>query len=839
MGQKHSYESLDGTNTEAKKKYKRPGLRGRMAGVFRRVSGFFSRSSSRRKRQEGREAKEDSKERKKGGKQKKKKKHEDEDPGDEISSQQPRDLDLETFAKDGDDKGVRNRKDKSSKQSNKGGTEEEDGAESSAKYSGDKARSSNTNSGDDHEDFADGGGGGGADGAQRPRPTQRGNSTPGESSSAERERESHLVLVHSSRSNGRAEPGDPDGDGGKASHKSSSSTAAAAVVSGGGGSDYSSSESDNDESGNEDDESVVAAEEGDAKNPNDLAPIMGKKKKNKRTADSPSKSGGDTTTIVQPAKLIGGGGGGKETIIHTEGLLPEGSSVDVVDSYLLSEKNGLTNSGFSNDEQVVKSEQTDPLAASLSSQESYTSGTTTSSAGDGDTAKTENGEEDKSKGKKGLKHILRRKISATLHHMDLDHSDPEFVVTVMAIPTVQTFSSVKKKLRTSNQEWMQGFLDNLGLERLLDCVDTFANKRVTALSDALILIECVECIRAVLNSKVGVSLLVQNSDYSRRLIKAMDTNNAMVKKQVVELLSALCMYSDDGHRLAMDALDTYKSMKQMRYRFSLIINELRTCEMTPYKTTLMAFINCILCASGELHERNKIRNEFVGLNLLDIIPDLRNLNDKELDIQCDVFDDFKHDDDEELAASFTESVDVTNHKELFDVIFEKVYNTPLSDKFLTILQTLLQIDLDAKISDVQWELMEHAAQTAVVLDDERATKLNDSTAIDRLLEDKLKSSVNEPANGGAAIARDFKETCVQTDLDMMSLPLILNGGSTGSKDISSSPSPLSGVLSPSTGETTLSKEETKGGAPPPPPPPPPAPPPPPRPLSVSLSCWLA
>ena len=53
-------------------------------------------------------------------------------------------------------------------------------------------------------------------------------------------------------------------------------------------------------------------------------------------------------------------------------------------------------------------------------------------------------------------------------------------------------------------------------------------------------------------------------------------------------------------------------MKQMRYRFSLIINELKTCEMTPYKTTLMAFINCILCAIVDLIERTRIRNEFIG-----------------------------------------------------------------------------------------------------------------------------------------------------------------------------------------------------------------------------------
>ena len=32
----------------------------------------------------------------------------------------------------------------------------------------------------------------------------------------------------------------------------------------------------------------------------------------------------------------------------------------------------------------------------------------------------------------------------------------------------------------------------------------------------------------------------------------------MIKKQVFELLSALCLYSNQGHKLAIDALENYK-----------------------------------------------------------------------------------------------------------------------------------------------------------------------------------------------------------------------------------------------------------------------------------------
>lgn len=37
----------------------------------------------------------------------------------------------------------------------------------------------------------------------------------------------------------------------------------------------------------------------------------------------------------------------------------------------------------------------------------------------------------------------------------------------------------------------------------------------------------------------------------------------MVKKQVFELLAALCIYSPEGHALALDALDHYKVSAQV------------------------------------------------------------------------------------------------------------------------------------------------------------------------------------------------------------------------------------------------------------------------------------
>ncbi len=38
----------------------------------------------------------------------------------------------------------------------------------------------------------------------------------------------------------------------------------------------------------------------------------------------------------------------------------------------------------------------------------------------------------------------------------------------------------------------------------------------------------------------------------------LDTNNGLVKTQIFELLSALCLYSEEGYKIALDALEDYK-----------------------------------------------------------------------------------------------------------------------------------------------------------------------------------------------------------------------------------------------------------------------------------------
>lgn len=54
-----------------------------------------------------------------------------------------------------------------------------------------------------------------------------------------------------------------------------------------------------------------------------------------------------------------------------------------------------------------------------------------------------------------------------------------------------------------------------------------------------------------------------------------------------------------------------QAWRKFPYRFSLLLNELRSADLITYRTTLMALINAIIVANEGLQDRVRIRNDFV------------------------------------------------------------------------------------------------------------------------------------------------------------------------------------------------------------------------------------
>ncbi|XP_071951064.1 uncharacterized protein [Antedon mediterranea] len=272
---------------------------------------------------------------------------------------------------------------------------------------------------------------------------------------------------------------------------------------------------------------------------------------------------------------------------------------------------------------------------------------------------------------------------------------------------------------------MLRFLELGGLELLYLTQKRVSQENRVDFANLFAQLEIVACIKAVMNSETGLEYIIEDPEYTRKLATALNADNVSVKKQVFELLSALCLYSQDGYSRAIDAIEHYKDSNECRYRFGFIVDELNVAESSSYKTTILAFINCILIQTDNIDQRVRLRNEFIGLKLLDVLSKLRREDSDETDllnVQLDVFDDNKVADEDQLSG--TSGVDLNSHLDVYHAVFGQVSDTPQSTVFLTILQHLLRIEPKDNISGVIWTTIEKLVHRATLLDRrEHAEKL--------------------------------------------------------------------------------------------------------------------
>ncbi|KAK6976025.1 Inverted formin-2, partial [Biomphalaria glabrata] len=64
------------------------------------------------------------------------------------------------------------------------------------------------------------------------------------------------------------------------------------------------------------------------------------------------------------------------------------------------------------------------------------------------------------------------------------------------------------------------------------------------------------------------------------------------------------------------------STKKKRHRFCCILDEIRSTDNISYKTNLLEFINCLIIYNELPEERIRVRNEFYGLRLQEVLESL-------------------------------------------------------------------------------------------------------------------------------------------------------------------------------------------------------------------------
>lgn len=119
--------------------------------------------------------------------------------------------------------------------------------------------------------------------------------------------------------------------------------------------------------------------------------------------------------------------------------------------------------------------------------------------------------------------LLQVQLLAPLKTDVLQLSSSKFLqwlkLLYIQVPTEVNYSGLRRRLESSNESWMIQFLEMHGLDLLMEALEHLSGRGCARMSDALLQLTCVGCVRAIMNSSPGVHFILDNQMYVRNLIQ--------------------------------------------------------------------------------------------------------------------------------------------------------------------------------------------------------------------------------------------------------------------------------------------------------------------------------
>ena len=111
----------------------------------------------------------------------------------------------------------------------------------------------------------------------------------------------------------------------------------------------------------------------------------------------------------------------------------------------------------------------------------------------------------------------------------VSHCDPTVDHSIHSLrhPSVHTYTGLRRKLiastlePTQDSEWILGFLSSNGLGLLLASLQQLCERSTGSFVDTVVQLECVGCVKAIMNSQVGLDYIIDNKEFTRKLASGM------------------------------------------------------------------------------------------------------------------------------------------------------------------------------------------------------------------------------------------------------------------------------------------------------------------------------
>ena len=103
----------------------------------------------------------------------------------------------------------------------------------------------------------------------------------------------------------------------------------------------------------------------------------------------------------------------------------------------------------------------------------------------------------------------------------LENGDPEHCVTLTHNPSVHVYYALKSRIESSAPSWLQQFLELDGLGSLINTLEQLSRSSAGtdgSFSGAILQLDCLSCVKAVLNTNIGMTYFLQHQNYTRKLV---------------------------------------------------------------------------------------------------------------------------------------------------------------------------------------------------------------------------------------------------------------------------------------------------------------------------------
>lgn len=117
---------------------------------------------------------------------------------------------------------------------------------------------------------------------------------------------------------------------------------------------------------------------------------------------------------------------------------------------------------------------------------------------------------------------LRKRSDSNLGG-NLEGADPELCISLLERGL--NFGGLKHRLRAADQPWIEQFLTIGGMAAVFNALTVLGQKGFSSLSDALKQLECVACVKAIMNNRFGLEFIIAmpGEGFIKKLAKGMRT----------------------------------------------------------------------------------------------------------------------------------------------------------------------------------------------------------------------------------------------------------------------------------------------------------------------------